>query len=88
MTDSFLLFRSRQLPTLMLASPTLHLPAAPTAGLVGSVWSRGLLEADVAIANAAAAVDVLLLQQDNQLDLYAKFKLYYSFLTLSVIKYS
>jgi hypothetical protein len=25
-----------------------------------------LLEADVAIANAAAAVDVLLLQQDNQ----------------------
>jgi hypothetical protein len=30
------------------------------------VWSRGLLEADVAIANAAAAVEVLLLQQENQ----------------------
>lgn len=65
-TDSFLLFRSRQLPTLMLASPTLHLPPAPTGCLVGGVWSRGLLEADVAIANAAAAVDVLLLQQDYQ----------------------
>jgi len=50
----------------MLASPTLHLPPAPTGGLGGSVWSRGLLEADVAIANAAAAVDVLLLQQENQ----------------------
>ena len=50
----------------MLASPTLHLPPAPTGGLEGSVWSRGLLEADVAIANAAAAVEVLLLQQDNQ----------------------
>jgi hypothetical protein len=49
----------------MLASPTLHLPPAPPSGLVGSVWSRGLLEADVAIANAAAAVEVLLLQQDN-----------------------
>jgi len=50
----------------MLTSPTLHLPPAPTGGLVGSVWSRGLLEADVAIANAAAAVDVLLLQQEKQ----------------------
>lgn len=65
-TDSFLLFRSRQLPTLMLASPTLHRPPAPTGCLVGIVWSRGLLEADVAIANAAAALDVLLLQQDSQ----------------------
>jgi len=66
LTDSFLLFQSRQLPTFMLASPTLHLPPAPTGGLGGSVWSRGLLEADVAIANAAAAVEVLLLQQDSQ----------------------
>lgn len=75
MTDSFLLFRSRQLPTLMLASPTLHLPPAPTGGLVGNVWSRGLLEADVAIANAAAAVDVLLLQQDKQNGLLKKIEI-------------
>lgn len=32
-----------------------------------NVSSRGLLEADVAMANAAAAVDVLLLMMDIQL---------------------
>jgi hypothetical protein len=72
----------------MLASPMLHLPPAPTGGFVGSVWSRGLLEADVAIAKAAAAVDVLLLQQDNPYDTYTKFKSYYSFHRVYVIKYS
>lgn len=57
MTDSFLLLRSRQLPERALGSgPTLPRPLLETGDK-----SRGLLEAEVAIAKAAAAVDVLLL---------------------------
>jgi hypothetical protein len=61
MTDSFLLLRSLQLPRRLIASPTLHRePLGITC--TGGVWSLGLLEAEVAIANAAAADDVLDLQ--------------------------
>lgn len=55
MTDSLRRLRSLQLPTLAFAS-TLLLADFDT-----GERSLGLLEADVAIANAAAAVDVLLL---------------------------
>lgn len=58
MTDSFLLLRSLQLPRRLIASPTLHLEALGIT-CTGGVWSLGLLEAEVAIAKAAAADDVL-----------------------------
>ena len=65
MTDSLRLFRSRQLPDRKLTSPTLHLPPALIDDFaLGGLWSRGLLDADVAIANAAAAVEVLLLKSN------------------------
>lgn len=55
-TDSFLLFLSRHEPVRWFPSLTLHLPGT---------LSGGLLEAEVAIAKAVAAVDVLLLRYDK-----------------------
>jgi len=70
-TDSFLLFLSLQLPLRLMTSPTLHLEALGITG-TGGVWSLGLLDAEVAIAKAAAAEEVLDLQYTTQVSFYCQ----------------
>lgn len=61
--DSFLPLSRPGIPALRLASPTLARPfETEQVELQTEALSLGLLEADVAIAKAAAAADVLLLK--------------------------